>query len=68
MLNAMTIDVEDYFHVAAFAEQIPPGQWASLEYRVEANTERLLRVFDDSRRPRHVLLPGLGGRALARHW
>ena len=48
MLNAMTIDVEDYFHVAAFAEQIPPGQWAAREYRAEANTERVLAVFADA--------------------
>jgi polysaccharide deacetylase family protein (PEP-CTERM system associated) len=48
MLNAMTIDVEDYFHVAAFAGQISPGQWAAHEYRAEANTERVLRVFDDA--------------------
>lgn len=48
MLNAMTIDVEDYFHVAAFAGQIAPSQWSSLEYRAEANTERLLRVFEET--------------------
>lgn len=48
MLNAMTIDVEDYFHVAAFAGQISPSHWSSLEYRVEANTERLLRVFEEA--------------------
>lgn len=45
MLNAMTIDVEDYFHVAAFAGKISPGQWSSLEYRAEANTDRVLDLF-----------------------
>jgi len=48
MLNAMTIDVEDYFHVAAFAGQIQPAQWSALDYRAEANTERLLRLFADT--------------------
>lgn len=46
MKNAMTIDVEDYFHVSAFAAQIRPSEWGSYECRVEANTEKLLDVFD----------------------
>ncbi|MDX1589798.1 MAG: DUF3473 domain-containing protein [Oleiphilaceae bacterium] len=43
--NAMTIDVEDYFHVSALAESIDPGDWHSMEYRAEANTDRLLSLF-----------------------
>jgi len=43
--NAMTVDVEDYFHVAAFSKEISPNDWDQLEYRVEANTRRLLEIF-----------------------
>ena len=44
--NAPTVDVEDYFHVAALSETISPQDWGSMECRVEANTERLLELFD----------------------
>lgn len=42
----MTIDVEDYFHVSAFENHIQKSQWDSLPLRVEANTDRLLELFD----------------------
>jgi hypothetical protein len=45
--NAMTVDVEDYFHVSAFSETIDRNDWATLEYRVETNTNRLLQLFAD---------------------
>ena len=45
MLNALTIDVEDYFHVAAFARQIDPKTWDSYPLRVEKNTNRLLDLL-----------------------
>jgi len=44
--NALTIDVEDYFHVAALSEAIRVDDWPSMEYRAEANTDRLLALFD----------------------
>lgn len=44
--NALTIDVEDYFQVAALAEAVSAEDWPVMEYRVEANTDRLLDVFD----------------------
>lgn len=44
--NAITVDVEDYFHVAAFARQIDPITWDSYSLRVERNTHRLLDLFD----------------------
>jgi polysaccharide deacetylase family protein (PEP-CTERM system associated) len=44
-INAMTIDVEDYFHVSAFQDSVPRSQWDRLESRVVANTERLLELF-----------------------
>jgi polysaccharide deacetylase family protein (PEP-CTERM system associated) len=46
-LNAMTVDVEDYFHVAALAPAIDPRQWNCMEYRAEASTHRLLDIFSE---------------------
>lgn len=43
--NAMTVDVEDWFQVQAFAGVIAPAEWESLPRRVEANTERLLGLL-----------------------
>jgi len=45
--NALTIDVEDYFQVSAFAPYIPRDQWNSRECRVERNVERILHMLDD---------------------
>ncbi|WP_148862567.1 XrtA system polysaccharide deacetylase [Marinobacter fonticola] len=45
-LNALTVDVEDYFQVAALAEAVSRDDWDSMEYRVEQNTDRLLALFD----------------------
>jgi polysaccharide deacetylase family protein (PEP-CTERM system associated) len=45
ILNAFTIDVEDYFQVAALAPAIPRESWPTREYRVEKNTERLLALL-----------------------
>jgi len=45
--NALTVDVEDYFQVAALAEAVSRDDWASMEYRVDNNTDRLLALFDD---------------------
>lgn len=44
--NAMTIDVEDYFQVSAFAGHIPRDSWANLDCRVEANIERILALLE----------------------
>lgn len=43
--NAMSVDVEDYFHVAALSAAIDRSQWHEMEYRAEANVERLLELF-----------------------
>lgn len=47
IVNAMTVDVEDYFHVKAFADVIDRGDWDSLPCRIERNTDRILELFDD---------------------
>lgn len=46
VINAMTVDVEDYFQVSAFENHIPRDDWDTLPCRVEANTERILALFD----------------------
>lgn len=43
--NAMTVDVEDYFHVSAFESVIPVASWESRVSRVERNTYRLLELM-----------------------
>lgn len=45
MRNALTVDVEDYFHVAAFSRQIDTATWDRFPLRVERNTHRLLDLF-----------------------
>jgi len=47
IVNAMTIDVEDYFHVSVFDGVLPRSQWDSLESRVCANTGKLLDMFTE---------------------
>lgn len=44
--QALTVDVEDYFHVSAFEKTIDKADWNNLELRVEANTYRLLEIFE----------------------
>lgn len=43
--NALTIDVEDYFQVSAFAPYIPRSDWDRRECRVEHNVQRILRLL-----------------------
>ncbi|MBK9237023.1 MAG: DUF3473 domain-containing protein [Rhodoferax sp.] len=44
--NALTIDVEDYFQVSAFAPHIARDEWDSKECRVERNVARILELLD----------------------
>jgi len=48
ILNAMTVDVEDYFHVSAFDGVVPRSRWNQFESRVCANTERLLEILHEA--------------------
>lgn len=43
--NAMSVDVEDWFQVQAFARVIRREDWDGLDRRVEANTDRVLDCF-----------------------
>lgn len=45
-VNAMTVDLEDYFHVSAFANVVKPADWNTLESRVCQNTDRVLTLFE----------------------
>jgi polysaccharide deacetylase family protein (PEP-CTERM system associated) len=47
IVNAMSIDVEDYFHVSVFDGIVPRSTWNEMESRVCRNTERLLDLFDE---------------------
>lgn len=49
MKNAMSIDVEDYFQVSAFAPHIPREQWNTLPCRVERNVDLILGLLDETR-------------------
>ena len=43
--NALTVDVEDYFQVQAFAGVVPRANWDGLTPRVDANVGRILEKF-----------------------
>ena len=45
-VNAMTVDVEDYFQVSAFEPHIDRGEWDAYPCRVEQNVEVILELFD----------------------
>lgn len=44
--NAFTVDVEDYFHVSAFSQNVRFEEWQDRELRVVANTHRILDLLD----------------------
>lgn len=48
LLNALTIDVEEYFHVTNLERCLPPSCWDQLESRVVASTDRLLEILAES--------------------
>lgn len=45
LTNYLTIDVEDYFQVAAFEKVISPREWEHCELRVEKNTKKILKLL-----------------------
>ena len=48
MLNALSVDVEDWFQVGAFEGVIARDSWDSLECRVERNCDAVLALFDEA--------------------
>jgi polysaccharide deacetylase family protein (PEP-CTERM system associated) len=81
IVNAMTIDVEDYFQVSAFEGIAPRHRWDDFESRVCANTDRILAVFAEhdvkgtffilgwvaERQPELVKRIAAGGHEIASH-
>jgi polysaccharide deacetylase family protein (PEP-CTERM system associated) len=49
MVNALTIDVEDYFQVSAFAPHIARDDWERLPCRVERNVAAILELLAEGR-------------------
>jgi polysaccharide deacetylase family protein (PEP-CTERM system associated) len=47
VINALTVDVEEYFHPNALDGVVAPSQWDELPHRVEANTRRVLDLLDE---------------------
>jgi polysaccharide deacetylase family protein (PEP-CTERM system associated) len=48
MVNVMTVDVEDYFHVSAFDAVVSRASWDRYESRVAKNTDALLDIFESA--------------------
>lgn len=47
IVNALTIDVEDYFQVSALAPHFPRTEWEQVPCRVERNVHRILQLLDE---------------------
>jgi polysaccharide deacetylase family protein (PEP-CTERM system associated) len=47
MLNALSVDIEDWFQVGAFEKVIPRETWDGLEQRVERNADAVLALFEE---------------------
>ena len=47
-VNALTVDLEEYFQVSAFADAITTEHWAEFPSRIEQQTERLLKILEES--------------------
>lgn len=48
MRNALSVDLEDYYHVSAYRQNLSEDQWSSQEDRVVRNTDLLLQWFDEA--------------------
>jgi polysaccharide deacetylase family protein (PEP-CTERM system associated) len=46
-INALTIDVEDYFQVSNFSSIIPYKKWKDYDLRVVENTKKILAILDE---------------------
>ncbi|HLL58555.1 MAG TPA: polysaccharide deacetylase family protein, partial [Allosphingosinicella sp.] len=49
MLNALSVDVEDWFQVGAFEKSIRRDAWDELESRVERNSDAVLALFHQAK-------------------
>jgi polysaccharide deacetylase family protein (PEP-CTERM system associated) len=48
LVNALSVDVEDYFQVQAFEGCVETGAWDNYPSRVERNTDALLQIWDEA--------------------
>ena len=48
LLNAMSVDIEDWFQVGAFETVVDRADWDQLEHRVENNSRAVLSLFDEA--------------------
>jgi polysaccharide deacetylase family protein (PEP-CTERM system associated) len=48
VVNALTIDVEDYFQVSAFAPYVARSSWEEQPRRVEGNIDRILELLAEA--------------------
>jgi succinoglycan biosynthesis protein ExoA len=46
LLNALTFDIEDYYHVSAFEKCVKRSEWDNFESRVVVSTQRILEALD----------------------
>jgi len=49
VLNAITVDVEDWFHICDIETILPPSQWDRCESRVEKNVMKILEILSKNR-------------------
>ncbi len=47
VVNALSFDVEDYYHVSAFAKVVDRSRWEHYASRVDTNTRRILDLLDN---------------------
>src|SRR3546814_14443598 len=48
MLNALSVDVEDWFQVGAFESTIKRDDWDGLNHRVERNSDAVLALLEEA--------------------
>ena len=51
ILNALTIDLEDYYMVSAFEPVVKREDWHKYESRIERNTHRILEILAEAKPP-----------------
>jgi polysaccharide deacetylase family protein (PEP-CTERM system associated) len=49
VVDGLSVDLEDYFHVEAFASRIPHSTWSSFPSRVRNSTTRVLELLERHR-------------------
>src|SRR3546814_18440468 len=58
MLNALSVDVEDWFQLGAFESTIKRDDWDGLNHRVERNSDAVLALREEAGAKAHYLKLG----------